>query len=77
MAYAGSNGAKMKFVGGGVFAKFGLFCPENGNFAHHVKGIAAMRLNLVLFMPNTDSIDAKMKFGIICPHNCIFDAMLL
>ena len=28
MAYAGSNGAKMKFVGGAVFAKFWLFSPK-------------------------------------------------
>ena len=51
MAYGGSNGAKMKFVGGAVFAKFGLFCPENCNFAHIFKGIAAMRLILVRFTP--------------------------
>ena len=47
MAYAASNDAKMKFVGGAVFAKFGLFCPENCNFAHNFKSIAAMRLILV------------------------------
>ena len=51
MANAGSNGAKMKFVWGAVFAKFGLFCPENCNFALNFKGIAAMRLVLVLFIP--------------------------
>ena len=45
--FAGSNGAIMKFVGGANFAKFGLFCPENCNFAHNFKGIAAMRLILV------------------------------
>ena len=47
MAYAGSNGANKKFVEAAVFAKFGLFCPENCNFAHNFKGIAAMRLILV------------------------------
>ena len=51
MAYAGSNGAKMKFVGGSVFAKFWLFCPENGNFAYNFKGIAAMWLILVPLTP--------------------------
>ena len=51
MAYAASNGAKMNFVGGADFAKFGLFCPENCNFAHNFKGIAAMRLILVPFIP--------------------------
>ena len=47
MAYVGSKGAKIKFVGGAVFAKFGLFFPENCNFAYNFKGIAAMRLILV------------------------------
>jgi len=28
MTYAGSNDAKMKFVGGAVFAKFELFSPK-------------------------------------------------
>ena len=44
MAYAASNDAKMKFVGGAVFAKFGLFCPENCIFTHNFKGVEAMRL---------------------------------
>ena len=41
----------MKFVGGAVFAKFGLFCPEKCNFAHNFKDIAAMRLILVSIPP--------------------------
>ena len=44
MAYTASIDAKKKFVGG---AKFQLFCPENCNFAHNFKSIAAMRLILV------------------------------
>ena len=51
MAYAGSNRAKMKFVRGAVFAKFGLFCPPNCNFAHNFKGIAAMRVIIVPITP--------------------------
>ena len=50
MAYAASNDAKMNFVRGAVFAKLGLFCPENCNFGHNYKGIAAMRLILVPFI---------------------------
>ena len=51
MAYAGANGAKKKYVRGAVFAKFGLFCPENCNFAHIFIGIAAIRLILVPLIP--------------------------
>ena len=50
MAYAASNDTNMNFVGGAVFAKFGLFCPENGNFVHNFKSVAAMRLILVPFL---------------------------
>ena len=41
----------MKFVGGAVFAKFGLFCPEKCNLAHNFKDIAAMRLIFVAIPP--------------------------
>ena len=49
MAYAGFNGAKMKFVGGADFANLGFF-PENCNFAYNFKGVAAMSLILVPFI---------------------------
>ena len=65
MAYASSNDAKMKLVGGAVFVKFGLLCLENCNFAHNVKGIAAMRLILVRFTPKWPMLIrmmAKIKF---------------
>ena len=50
MAYAGCNGANMKFVGSAVFCKIWAFFPENCNFAHNFKTIAAMRLILVPFI---------------------------
>ena len=53
MAYAGSNDAKINFVRGAVFAKFGLFFPENCNFALDIKGIAALRIILVPISQNS------------------------
>ena len=83
MAYAGCNGAKLKFVGGAVFAKFGLFFPENCNFAHNFKGIAAMWLILVPFIPkrpmpvpmvqkrNMSRVSFFQNFGIFDPKIAI------
>ena len=51
MAYAGSNDAKMKFVGGAVFAKFGLFWPQNCIFAANFKSIVDRGLILVAIIP--------------------------
>ena len=51
MAYAGSNDAKMNFVGGAVFAKCGLFCPQNYIFALNFKSIADRGLILVAIPP--------------------------
>ena len=85
MAYAGSNYAKINFVGGAVFfSKFGLFFPENCNFAHKFKDITAMRLILVPFTPkwpmlvpimqiwNLSGVPFLQNFGFFCPENCNF-----
>ena len=51
MAYAGSNDAKMKFVGGAIFCKIWDFFPQIYMFVANSKSIVDRGLILVAITP--------------------------